>query len=68
MTPAQQKETCRLESSEREFLEAAYAKLPFSARAYDKIVRTAKTIADLAGEDDIRVIHLSEALSFQKRF
>ena len=47
------------------FLEAAYKKLGMSARSYQKVLKVARTIADLAGEDHIGVDHLSEALSYR---
>ncbi len=43
----------------------AVTKLGFSARAYDRVLKVARTIADLAGEDNISPVHLSEAIQYR---
>ena len=40
-------------------------KLQLSARAYDRILKVARTVADLEGEDDISPAHLAEAINFR---
>ena len=47
-------------------LEAAVDKFRLSARAYQRILRVARTIADLADSDTIRVPHIAEALSLRQ--
>ena len=65
MTHAQLKEHCRLDDRGNELLKNAMSDLTFSARAYDRILKVARTIADLAGSDSIAPDHLLEALSYR---
>ncbi len=48
-----------------ELLKFAMNDLNLSARAYDRILKVARTIADLAGADDISSDHISEAIQFR---
>jgi magnesium chelatase family protein len=59
------KEFCALDSESSATLEKAMEELHFSARAYDRILKVARTIADLAGDDHIRQPHLYEAISYR---
>ncbi|MEI6081795.1 MAG: YifB family Mg chelatase-like AAA ATPase [Verrucomicrobiota bacterium] len=65
MSHAQLKEHCRLDERGNELLKNAMSDLNFSARAYDRILKVARTIADLAGSDSIASDHLLEALSYR---
>ena len=65
MTHAHLKEHCRLDDRGNELLKNAMTDLNFSARAYDRILKVARTIADLAGSDSIAPDHLLEALSYR---
>ncbi|HVZ38092.1 MAG TPA: YifB family Mg chelatase-like AAA ATPase [Candidatus Kapabacteria bacterium] len=56
---------CSLDSSGQDLLKMAMTKLGFSARAYDKILKVARTIADLAPSDAIGPEHLSEAIQYR---
>ena len=49
----------------REELEQAMEQLNFSARAYDRILKVARTVADLDGSDLVRAIHLMEAIQYR---
>ncbi len=65
MSHAQLKEHCRLDDGCNELLKNAMNELNFSARAYDRILKVARTIADLAGSEAIAADHLLEALSYR---
>ncbi len=65
MTPEQTKKFCRPESSAMVFLENVFEKLDFSARAYDKILRVARTAADLDGSEKIEVPHIALAVQYR---
>lgn len=56
---------CPLGKKEQKLLKNAFGKLNLSARAYDKIIKTARTIADLEGEERILEQHLLEALRYR---
>jgi magnesium chelatase family protein len=56
---------CVIEDSAKEMLKHAIAQLNFSARAYDRILKVARTIADLAGSDIIRQDHIQEAIQYR---
>ena len=56
---------CQLTDTEHDFLEQAVQKLGLSARAHTRVLRIARTIADLAGEDSIGVSHLAEAINYR---
>ncbi|MFC1709770.1 YifB family Mg chelatase-like AAA ATPase [Candidatus Omnitrophota bacterium] len=59
------KEYCHLGDKTRELLKAAMESLSLSARAYDKILKIARTIADLANSETIRDEHISEAIQYR---
>lgn len=65
MSHAQLKEQCRLDDRGNELLKNAMTDLNFSARAYDRILKVARTIADLADSPSIAPDHLLEALSYR---
>jgi magnesium chelatase family protein len=47
------------------FLQKVFSNLDFSARAYDKILRVSRTIADLAGDKDIEAQHVAQAVQYR---
>jgi magnesium chelatase family protein len=66
LTQAETERDCRLCGAGQSVLETAMATLMLSARASQRILRLARTIADLAGEDDILVGHLGEAIGYRQ--
>ncbi|BAZ00115.1 Mg chelatase, subunit ChlI [Tolypothrix tenuis PCC 7101] len=56
---------CQLDDASRNLLEAAIRKLGLSARASDRILKVARTIADLAGEDELKPNHVAEAIQYR---
>ena len=65
MTSAMLREFCPLSAEARRLLDMAMERLQLSARAYDRIIKVARTIADLAGEKDISPLHISEAITYR---
>jgi magnesium chelatase family protein len=65
MTPAQTRQFCTVTDRANELLKNAFDRLGLSARAYDKILRVARTVADLDGSDEIDVQHISRAIQFR---
>lgn len=65
MSSAQTRQFCTLTAEASALLEKAFEKLGLSARAYDKVLRVARTIADLAGSDEITQEHLAEAVQYR---
>jgi len=59
-------QVCKLSDKDHELLEQAIDKFGLSARAYHRILKVARTIADLAGVEAIQTHHLTEALSYRK--
>ncbi|HXE41572.1 MAG TPA: ATP-binding protein, partial [Candidatus Baltobacteraceae bacterium] len=59
------KEFCALDDATRELLKNAMTDLNFSARAYDRILKVARTIADLAASETILSEHISEAIQYR---
>jgi magnesium chelatase family protein len=65
MTPRLLRKHCALDSAGMELLKEAVTNLNLSARAYDRILKVARTIADLAGAPKIEVNHLAEAVQYR---
>ncbi len=65
MTSRQVREFCPLDATGRTLLERCMNQFGLSARAYDKILRVARTIADLEDAPAIQVAHLSEAINYR---
>jgi magnesium chelatase family protein len=56
---------CQLQDEAKNLLKKVYDKLGLSVRAHERILKIARTIADLAGSDEINIIHLAEALQYR---
>jgi magnesium chelatase family protein len=65
MGPRDIKKHCAIPAEAEKLLEAAVTRFGFSARAYDRVLKVARTIADLAGENAISAAHLSEAIQYR---
>jgi len=67
MRPAGIRVHCQLDSAGKSLLKSAMEQLHLSARAYHRVLKLSRTIADLAGEAEIASQHLAEALQYQPR-
>jgi len=65
MNSRQMKEHCNLDEASQELLRVAISELNFSARAYDRILKVARTIADLAGRQQLEAEDVSEAIQYR---
>ena len=65
MSSKQLKEICVITTAGQNLLKVAMEKLNLSARAYDRILKVSRTIADLAASDDIKPEHLAEAIQYR---
>lgn len=65
LTPAMINTFCRLGESEREIIKGAFDRLGLSARAYNRILKVSRTIADLDGSEDIKANHIAEAIQLR---
>ena len=65
MSHRQVRKFCALGKEENELLKKAMTELNFSARAYDKILKVSRTIADLEGSEQIQTAHLAEAIQYR---
>jgi magnesium chelatase family protein len=56
---------CELDAASRQLLEKAIDRLGLSARASDRIIKVARTIADLAGDEQLKATHLAESIQYR---
>jgi len=67
MRVAEVRQFCELDEAGQQLIKAAMMQLQLSARAYHRILKLSRTIADLAGEENIQSIHLAEALQYRPK-
>jgi magnesium chelatase family protein len=65
MQTEQIKEFCALDKKCENLLKAAFESLKMSARGYNRILKVARTIADIEGEENIRPDHIAEAVQYR---
>jgi magnesium chelatase family protein len=65
MSNRQIRQFCKLDDAGHNLMKGAMAELGLSARAHDKILRVARTIADLEGSERIESGHVSEAINYR---
>ncbi|MEP6920873.1 MAG: ATP-binding protein, partial [bacterium] len=65
MTPRMIRRYCRIDSDSEHMLERAMTRQGLSARAYDRILKVSRTIADLEGSEQIRSAHVAEAVGYR---
>ena len=65
MSSKELKKICQLDEASQTLLKKAMERLNLSARAYDRILKVARTIADLASSDSIATEHIAEAIQFR---
>lgn len=65
LTPSLLRRHCALSEDAKALMESAFERLGLSARAYDRLLKVARTIADLDGSEKLRIEHLSEAIQYR---
>ena len=65
LTPKLIEKYCKIEKDSKKLLEIAFEKMGLSARAYSRILKVARTIADLEGKEKIEKSHIAEAIQYR---
>ena len=66
MGPKELRECCPMDDDAVFMLEHAFKRLGMTARSYDRVIKVARTIADLAGSEVIRMEHITEAIQYRR--
>jgi magnesium chelatase family protein len=64
---AEVQQFCKLDEAGDSLVRQAMSQLNLSARGYHRVLKLARTIADLAGSDEIQTVHLAEALQYRPK-
>lgn len=67
MLPSQMAQFCKPDAMGQKLMDAAFERLGMTARSYDRVLRLARTIADLEGEETISAAHIAEAIQYRFR-
>jgi magnesium chelatase family protein len=65
MSPTMVRKVCQISNEGTTLLKTAMERLGLSARAYDRILKVARTIADLAGSENVELEHLAESINYR---
>ena len=65
MTPAMITKFCSLSQEAQKMLQISFEKLGLSARAYEKVMKVSRTIADIEGTKNVEVSHVAEAIQYR---
>jgi len=66
MSPRQVRQFCKLDEAGETLLKQAMTELGLSARAHDKVLRIARTIADMENQQNLQAHHLGEAIQYRR--
>ena len=64
--PGEVERICRPDGPVKQLLHAASVRLRWSARAYHRVLKVSRTVADLAGEDELQTQHVAEAIQYRR--
>ena len=65
LTPKLIEKYCKLDSKSKTLIEKAFKTLKLTARGYSRVLKVARTIADLDGKENIQIHHIAEALQYR---